>query len=103
MSSDQENSDALPSILQRDEKIFSWDAVSQQGRGEMGLELCPLKAHVQLVCVLEEVQLHNQTIHEGSALMKQSILGERLFVLFRLAENLSAQFQSLYTLGSNVD
>lgn len=34
--------------------------------------------------------------------MKWSILGERLFVLFCLAENLSAQFQSHNTLGSNV-
>lgn len=50
-----------------------------------------------------EVQLHNQTIHEGRALMKQSIPGEKLFVLFCLAGNLSAQFQSHNTLGSNVD
>lgn len=64
---------------------------------------CAPKAHVQLVCMLEEVQLHNQTIHEGRALMKQSILRERLFVLFCPAENLSAQSQSHNTLGSDVE
>lgn len=63
----------------------------------------PTKACVQLVCMLEEIQLRTQTTHEGRALMKQSILRGRLFVLFRLAENLSAQFQSHNTLGSNVD
>lgn len=68
-----------------------------------GTWVVPTEACVWLACMLEEVQLHTQTTHEGRALMKQSILRGRLFVLFRLAENLSAQFQSQDTLASNVD
>lgn len=86
----------LASISQREENVLSWDTASSR-EDEKWLfrhaALCghllepsltllsPSTTNAQLVGVLEEVQPHHHTIHEGKALTKQGIHWDRLFLL----------------------